>query len=248
MKISALLMLIIFLPTAVGHASPDKIVKDSLVSQGKKRTYYLYAPETATPATPAPLIVLLHGSGHNGSSLVERWKELAKQEGIIIAGPDSLDPSTWLAPQDGPDFLHDLVEAIKAKYPVNPRRVYLFGHSAGATFALYMSLYETRYFAATAIHAGAMHPQAYPLMDYIQRKIPMAIFVGTSDALFPLPLVRTTRDELNKRGLAVELTEVPNHDHNYYNIAPKINQSAWAFLKKYELTEDPQYQQYDFKR
>jgi hypothetical protein len=53
---------------------------------------------------------------------------------------------------------------------------------------------------------------------------------------------------LNKQGFAVELTEVPGHDHNYYGVAPKINQSAWEFLKKHQLNEDPQYEQYNWNK
>jgi hypothetical protein len=42
------------------------------------------------------------------------------------------------------------------------------------------------------------------------------------------------------------MIEIKNHDHNYYGGAPKYNQTAWEFLKKYELSEDPQYQQYSW--
>src|SRR5258706_14504896 len=137
MRYSILLLLTLILVPSQTAAASDKIVKDSFTSQNKKRSFYLFAPDSIKSGTPAPLIVLLHGSGHNGLSLIDKWKDLAKQEGMIIAGPDSIDSSKWATPIDGPDFLHDLVEAIKAKYPVNPRRVCLFGHSAGAIFVLY---------------------------------------------------------------------------------------------------------------
>ncbi len=241
------LLALLMLPLLI-NASSEKIVKDSITSQGKQRTYYLFVPDTVKASTPAPLIVLLHGSGHNGMSLIEKWKDIAKQEGIIIVGPDSIDSSQWSSPVDGPDFLHDLVEAIKSKYPVNPRRVYLFGHSAGAIFALQISLLESEYFAASAVHAGALQTQAYSLIDHAKRKIHIAIFVGTNDQYFPLTAVRATRDELEKQGFSVELTEIPNHDHWYYDLAPRINRSAWEFLKKYELAEDQRYEQYTFKR
>jgi len=242
------LFLMLALPPVETFSASDKILKESLVSQTRKRTYYLFVPENLKPSVQVPLIVLLHGSGRNGLSLVEKWKEIAKQEGLIIAGPDSIDSAKWASPDDGPDFLHDLVEALKAKYPINPRRVYLFGHSGGAVFALYMSLYESQYFAATAVHAGALHPENYSVIDVAKRKIPIFIFVGTKDPFFPLNAVRPTRDELNKRGFAAELTELPNHDHWYYDLAPKINSSAWELLKKHELAEDQRYEQYDFKK
>lgn len=245
--------LIVFLFAAIAlnfslTASASSITKELIVSQGKTRAYYLFVPDKLSASKPVPLLVLLHGSNRNGLSLVEKWKDLASKEGIILAGPDSSNPAGWATPVDGPDFLHDLVEALKAKYPINPRRVYLFGHSAGASQAIYMSLHESQYFAATAIHAGALQEQEYAVIDLAKRKIPLAIWVGTVDQYFPLAVVRATRDAMNARGFDVQLTEMPGHDHWYYDLAPKINKEAWEFLKKYELTEDPQYTQYQFRQ
>lgn len=237
------------LASAVSAApAKPRIVKDTLLFEGKKRTYYLFVPEGLSDKTPAPLIVTLHGSGRNGLSLVEKWKDLAASEGFIIAGPDAQNLQDWAVPADGPEFLHALVEALKTKYLINPRRVYLFGHSGGAMMGLYMSLYESEYFAATAVHAGSLSPQTYPLIAFAKRKIPLFIIVGTNDRLFPLADVRATRDELVKHGLTVQLTEIPKHDHGYYDLAPKINANAWEFLKQHELSADPRYEQYLFKK
>jgi poly(3-hydroxybutyrate) depolymerase len=236
---------LLFIPITSAAAS-DEITKELITSKGKTRAYYLYVPSTVKASVPAPLIVMLHGSGRVGMSLVEKWKDLAKKEGFIIVGPDSTNTRGWGSPQDGPDYLRDLVEELKTKYPINPRRVYLFGHSAGASFALEMSLMESQYFAATAIHAGALPPDDRDLIDSARRKIPIFMQVGDSDQSFPLKTVRATRDELNAKGFSVELTELPGHDHWYYDLAPKINRTAWDFLKKYELESDPIYRKFNF--
>jgi len=243
MKYSILFLLALMSVPLQTAAADEKVVRDSIVSQNKKRTLYLFAPASIKSGTPAPLIVLLHGSGRNGLSLVDKWKDLATKEGIILVGPDSQDTSRWSAPVDGPDFLRDVVENIKSRYTIDPRRVYLFGHSGGATFALYMSVLESQYFAATAIHAGAMRRND-PAIGQAKRKTPIAIFVGSRDQFFPLADVRGTKDDLDKQGFAVELTVMPGHDHWYYDLAPKINANAWEFLKKHQLNEDPQYEQY----
>jgi poly(3-hydroxybutyrate) depolymerase len=245
MKLHILLTTTLLLLSFTAAAAKDDITKELITSKGKTRAYYLYVPSTIKPSSPAPLIVMLHGSGHVGMSLVEKWKDLAKKEGFIIAGPDSLDTRVWGMPQDGPDYLRDLVEELKTKYPINPRRVYLFGHSGGAIFALEMSLMESKYFAATAIHAGALPPNS-DLIDLAQRKIPISIQVGDSDQSFPLKVVRATRDLLNSNGFSVELTEIPGHDHWYYDLAPKINLRAWEFLKNHELETDPVYRTFQF--
>jgi len=239
-------ILIVFLLAGVTASTKDDITKELITSNGKTRAYYLYVPSTVKPESPVPLIVMLHGSGRVGMSLVEKWKDLAKKENFVIAGPDSSNSQGWGMPQDGPDFLRDLVEELKKKYPINPRRVYLFGHSAGAIFALETSLMESEYFAATAIHAGALAPDDRELIQTAKRKIPMFFQVGDSDQSFPLKAVRATRDLLNQNGFAVELTEIPKHDHWYYELAPKINLAAWEFLKKYELNQDPVYRKFNF--
>jgi predicted esterase len=224
----------------------DRITKETLESQGKKRTYYLMVPDSAKSSTSVPLIVLLHGSGRNGLSLMEKWKELASREGIIIAGPDSRDSQGWQIPGDGPGFIHELVDTLRAKHPINPRRVYLFGHSAGAVFALNLSMMESEYFAAAAVHAGSWRTQTeLSARDYAKRKTPLAIIVGDRDTFFPLPSVKATEAALKERGFSVEVKVMKGHDHWYYDLAPQINRDAWDFLKRHELNEDPRYEAYD---
>src|SRR4051812_12712970 len=214
----AAIVCLFILPPAFTQDKPNKIVKESIVSNKKKRTYYLFVPSSIK--SQAPLIVLLHGSGRDGMSLVEKWKDLAAKEGFIIAGPDAESGAGWSAPRDGPDFLHELVEELKSTYPIDPHRVYLFGHSAGAVFALMMSMAESDYFAATAIHAGAFRtPDEYKVIASATRKIPMAIWVGTNDSFFPLSDVRATRDAFRTQGFTIEVTEMPGHTHWYYDVA-----------------------------
>lgn len=220
----------------------DEITKELITSNGKTRAYYLYVPSTVKAS--APLIVMLHGSNRTGVTLVEKWKDYAKKEGIILAGPDATNLRLWSSPHDGPDYLRDLVEELKSKYPINPRRVYLFGHSAGASFALHMSLMESEYFAATAIHAGALNADGMDLIALAKRKIPISIQVGDSDEFFPLKIVRATKDALKDAEIPVDLIEIKNHDHWYYDQASKFNQTAWEFLKKYELEAEPKYRKY----
>lgn len=225
----------------------DEIVKNEVISEGKKRSYYLFVPKSVSRGKPAPLLMLLHGSGRDGRILIEHWQKLAEQEGIILAGPDALKSSNWSIPGDAPRFIYELVEELKSKQPIDSRRVYLFGHSAGAVAGLMLSLLESEYFAATAVSAGSLRSQDYPLFNDAERKIPIALFVGDKDPLFPLAEVRKTRDAFNERKFTVELTEILNLDHNYYSKSAEINRKAWNFLAKYQLENDQKYKQYNFK-
>lgn len=247
-KILGLALFALLLPAAAaGAQSDDKIVKNTVTSEGRKRTFYLFVPEGVSREKPAPLLVLLHGSGHNGKLLVEHWQRLAAQEGLILAGPDARSPEQWSMPEDGPRFLYDLVEELKKTQPVDPARVYLFGHSAGAVFGLFMTAFESEYFAAVAVSAGAMRENNFSLLDEAERKMPVALFVGTRDQFFPLSAVRATRDAYRQRGFNVELFEIPNHDHGYYRRATEINGKAWEFLKQHKLAAAARYKEHHFR-
>src|SRR6476646_4156726 len=152
MKTFALLFLLVVTSAAAFAAAKPE--KQTITLQGGERTYYTFVPEKLT--VPAPLLLLLHGSGRDGMSQIDEWKALAEKEGIILVAPDSANSREWSMNTDGPELLHDIVEAVRAKHSVDGARIYIFGHSAGAVFALYMAVMESRYFAAAGVHAGAM--------------------------------------------------------------------------------------------
>ena len=62
----SLCLAVLLAPLPAGAA--DKMTKETFVSGGQTRTYYLLVPEAAKKAAPAPLLVLLHGSGRDGRS------------------------------------------------------------------------------------------------------------------------------------------------------------------------------------
>ena len=238
---TALSALLVLALAASAHA--EKITKESLTSQGTERTYYLFVPDSAKNK-PAPLIILLHGSGRDGKILVEHWQSLAKKEGIVLAGPDAMVRQGWSMRDDGPLFLRHVIEAVQTDYAIDRRRMYVFGHSAGAIHGITMGILESEYFAAVAVHAGALSPTAVSYIARAPRKIPIAVWVGTNDPSFPVSQVRTSLDLLTRQDFTVELTEIKGHTHNYYGRSPEINKAAWAFLQPRSLDKDPQYQDY----
>ena len=233
---------------SIGAAAENKVEKLSFTSAGAKGTYYLFVPEKAG-AGPAPVLLLLHGSGHNGKSLIDPWLPMAKSEGIVLVAPDASNPQAWRTPQEGPQFFYDLLEQVRAAHKeIDERRMYVFGHSAGAIHGLDLGLFESEYFAAVAVHAGAVSPEMSPILGQVPRKIPIAIWVGTNDSFFPLEVVRSSRDALNAAGFDVKLTEIPNHTHDYYGSSSSINKDVWAFLRQYTLNAAPKYYEIHFTK
>lgn len=255
---------------AIGPAADAaELIDGNFTADGSERTYVLVVPEAlkaeeetgatsdveaASEATPeaasaeVPLLILFHGSGRDGRSQAVEWRRLAEKEGFLAVAPDSLESEYWEFPSDGPEVIRDLVRHLEEDYPVDPRRVYLFGHSAGASFALKLALFESQYFAAAAVHAGALrHGTEKWVPGKALRPIPLYLTVGTDDPYFPLTEVRKTHEALVAADLPAELVEIPKHDHKYYARSKRVNKVVWEFLSAQELEGAPKWKRYRFQ-
>jgi polyhydroxybutyrate depolymerase len=120
---------------------------------------------------PAPLLILLHSASTSGSHL-EKYTKLAsnaKKNGIIYIAPDGMTnpygKRFWNASKsccnrfkqevDDVAYIDSLIEEINAKTPVDPKRIYLIGHSNGA-FMSFTYACKTDKVAAIVAIAGAM--------------------------------------------------------------------------------------------
>ena len=213
---------------AIPASAKDKITKLSFDFSGNSRVLYVVVPERPGPM---PLVVLLHGSGRNGEIMAQAWKDLAGREGFIVAAPDAYGSAGWASLVDPPEFFRAVVGQVKTIHPVDESRIYLFGHSAGAAYALFLAIMDSDLFAATAIHAGALQANPQGLFEQAERKMPIAIWVGDRDPNFPVDVVMATKRLYEANGYHVELSVIPSHDHNYYVISDEINGKAWNFLK-----------------
>ncbi|MDL2716704.1 MAG: PHB depolymerase family esterase [Acidobacteriota bacterium] len=233
-RLASAALFVLFLLT--DRADARSAQKETLESGGQKRTCWIYRPATLPADATTPLLVLLHGSGRDGSSQTREWQKLADKEGILLAAPNALDPKGWAVPADGPQFLGDVVSFIRSRHPVDLTRIYLFGHSAGAIFALNIGPMESEFFAAVAAHAGAFREASdASILSYASRKIPVFLVVGTKDLFFSLDSVRETKRAFEAKGFRAELLEIPGHDHDYYRRSEEINRKAWEFLSPIHL-------------
>lgn len=245
MRLLVLLVGLLIVPASstASPGVPGKVTKEQFTHGGRQVPYFLFVPKAPTAPASAPLLVLFHGSARDGSSIVEPWKELAEKEGIVLVAPDAQNPQRWNVPVDGPETVCALVDQLRQSLPVvNPRRLYLFGHSGGAVFVLYMAMLESDYFAAGALHAGAWRsPEEFTSVDLLGRRIPLALTVGSNDRFFSLDAVNATADALKKAGVPVVTRVIPNHDHNYYVMSGDVNEWAWTALKGHVLPAEPVY-------
>ncbi|MCU1310786.1 MAG: poly(3-hydroxybutyrate) depolymerase [Candidatus Angelobacter sp.] len=211
----------------------EKVRREEFDFEGKTRTYFFMAPEEKDPL---PLVILLHGSGRNGEIMTSEWKGIATKEHFMIVAPNAIK-ADWAMATEGPNFFNALVQQVTTMHEVDMGRIYLFGHSGGANYALIMALLESEYFAAAAIHAGAMHKEDAHVFGLAKRKIPIGIWVGDSDAYYPLDLIEDTRRMFEEKGFKIRVDVIPHHTHDYYSDSYRVNQNVWEFLKQSALKE-----------
>ena len=128
----------VVIPKVVTIAKPDQ-------------SYALYLPTSYSLAKRRP-IVYVFDPGARGSTPVELMKDAAERYGYIVVGSNNSRNGSWPIESEAAQVMF---QDTHGRFPIDPRRVYLFGHSGGAGFALQMGCLESRYFAAVAIHAGS---------------------------------------------------------------------------------------------
>jgi poly(3-hydroxybutyrate) depolymerase len=180
-----------------------------------------------------PAIVLLHGAGDQAENMIEAWKKFASEKRIVLLAPQL--PRDPKFEDSAPKVFRCVVEDARKFVAIDPLRVYVFGNSMGGYLAYDAAMFESRYFAAVAVHAMRIADDYVSIVDQAERKTPIAIYIGDHDQFFKEEDVRKTRDLLRKAGFPVRYVELRNHDHNYYAVADQINQDAWKLFEENPL-------------
>lgn len=239
------LLLLGLLLIGSGACADSWTTPHTLEVAGATRTYYLHVPRTAADAMDPPLLVLLHPTGGDGRYMLREWMPTAEREGIVLLAPNATTPAGWRLREDGPQYLRQVIEAIATTTRFNPRRMYLFGYSAGAIHTLTVGMLESEYFAAIALYAGAWRDrESLATTRLADRRIPVAMFVGDHDEEFSMDSVTATRSALVRAGHRVQLTILPGQGHVYPGASSGVDREAWAFLKAVELPEAPRFKAY----
>jgi polyhydroxybutyrate depolymerase len=137
---------------------------------GGDRPAEVFVPSRYRESDPLPLVVLLHGYGVSGD-LVEwvfRLKPVAEKRGFLYVHPDGTENPEgkrfWNAtdaccapPGQAPDdvlYLRETIGEIVSKFSVDPRRIFLVGHSNGAIMAQRLACDHSELVAAVVSVAG----------------------------------------------------------------------------------------------
>jgi poly(hydroxyalkanoate) depolymerase family esterase len=106
---------------------------------------FIYSPKTLLK-TNAPMLMVLHGCSQTAEEVANQsgWNKLADSLGMLVVYPQQHlmnNPSrcfNWFRKEDitkgegEVESLHQMIQYCKAHYPIDNKRVFVFGLSAGA--------------------------------------------------------------------------------------------------------------------
>ncbi len=78
------------------------------------------------------------------------------------------------------------------EWNIAPKRIYLFGVSAGGYTAFDACMFDSEYFAGGGVFAAVI-PDYDWIVHQAQRKIPIAIYLGDRDEFFTVAQAQSTR-------------------------------------------------------
>jgi polyhydroxybutyrate depolymerase len=174
-----------------------------------KRSYLLYVPTSYNEEIPVPLLIVFHGGQNTPENNSERFRvnEKAEEEGFIVVYPDAhwIMSNTWNFGLgwytkniireimrlwiDEVGYTLKIIEKTQNDYNIDPDRIYLAGHSNGASMAYYFGVLHSDIIAAIASNAGCIggHVQDFEMVMIPEPDNPMsiAIFHGELDQIIP---------------------------------------------------------------
>ncbi len=177
-----------------------------LVSAAGEVPMRVYAPPAVIGERPAPLLVVLHGAGGDENLFFEAYgvgviKRLADEEGLLVASP-----STYRFGSK-PARLGELVDALSHDYAIDRDRIYVLGHSMGASATAALVRGQVNSVAAACCIAGGgsfRSPDGMP---------PLLVVLAEFDGVVPVKRVEDAAREAIAAGMPVEVKIVPNYGH-----------------------------------
>jgi len=222
-------------------------------------TYYPYCvnvPDGASSSDKLPTILMLSGSGarNKGDSsavkslsgydgfgkVVNQYLSGNKGEDQVMAGEQFITviPISPQYAQGGgevrhwwPEYLDQVLDAVKSKYPVDEDRIHCSGYSMGARGCWRYATALPNVLSSTMSSAGAAERSGdgtlsqqkadatFPLLKNIVN-MPVWQFAGSSDSTAGTESPKATQEQLVKLGSTVSKLSIESTDHSGMSTMP----------------------------
>jgi poly(3-hydroxybutyrate) depolymerase len=139
-------------PAGFTQTAPAAGQNPGFTASDLARSFYLQIPDADAHPGPRPMMVVFNGTGGDGVGAISGYGfDDLDDEGWIVVGPDSAGHGTIWPVWDSlrepgdegranvdMDFFDRLVDCMAAHYPVDAKRIYIAGKSAGGIMTNYV--------------------------------------------------------------------------------------------------------------
>ncbi len=201
----------------------------ALTSANEILPYRLYVPTSYKANTGAPLIIALHGLGATEDSFFDSYgkalPQLAEQGGYILAGalgyrvdggygwgigtPPADSAARRSSELSELDVMQVLAQ-VRKQYNIDPKRIYLMGHSLGAIGTWKIAAKYPDVWAALGLFSG----QGTPASAQQMKGIPEFVVHGDDDPTVNVRGSRAMVAALKALNTEVVYIEVPGGNHS----------------------------------
>lgn len=188
----------------------------------------LYVPPNLDRTRPAPLVLFLHGYTGNPEGWEPFLQEPAMAAGAVVVAPQSMGLG-WGDPGDE-DVLRGSLDEAARRVVIDPRRVSIAGHSAGAAYA-YLIGYGTLVGRLPRFSGVFLMSSPFYQVDAVQDPgytAPLRMYYGTTDPNYSSGAYAALRAQWLRLGVAFEEEIEPGFGHN--NFPTKTLRDGIAFL------------------
>ena len=203
---------------------------------GSRGGFSLYVPEYYTPDRPLPLV---DGAARRQRQRPRLPVELVARRAQPWRDPDRTDrdrrfsnKTTWALMGDDTDTpnLMRILEQVRSRWNVDPKRMLLTGMSDGGTFCYVTGFDSASPFTHLAPVSATFHPLMAEMADAERlRGLPVHIVHGKLDWMFPVQVARQTSQALSAAGADVTYRELDDLSHCYPR---EMNAEILAWLNR----------------
>lgn len=211
-------------PLSGVRGADDMVFKSP--ADGTMQPLAVYVPLSYDPHKPTSLVVFLHGRTWSENDLIAQpWvRQAADSTGSIVIAPYARGDSQYVDPAS--TEVYAALDEAKRAFNVDPRRIYLAGHSMGGYGVFIVGPRHPEDWAAVLAASGGMTSETLPTALRGLQNVPVYLVVGSDDPIVPKGYMKQNADLLSRSGIETHYYEEPGGLHSIGTISKSFAR-AW---------------------